>query len=241
MIRKFVLTLVFLLMLSGFAGAAETTFAITFTEQAQGVATMQFDFVFPSPVSAMNTINVTQGPAAVVADKSISFNSLDTSRVRVVLFGMNQNIFSTGVVANITGDVTGITDPIPPIENVVLSDIAGITVAPGPDVLLAIVSTSFEPRTLYLSWTDSVSSDVVSYEIYRDTVPITSNTPVIATITGRGNRSYTMTDLPNGTYYFMVAYIDSSGLKGWSNAASWTISIGPIGGTLTVSDTPSPE
>jgi hypothetical protein len=235
--KRFILATLLLFVFVACANATEATYAITFNEQAVGVSTMQFQFLFPSPVTDVSLTVATQGPSAIAADKGVSINHVDNQRVNVLIFGLNQNTIPTGVVANITGDVSGITEPTLPVENIVLSDPNGQAVTPSTDVLLVALSTSADPRTIILTWTDSPSPDIAGYHLYHDTMPITSDTIVNLTpivITGRENRTYTFTNLPNATHYFILAYIDSVGLKGWSNTVNKMIQIGPVPGVLTI-------
>lgn len=235
MIRKFTLALLFLLV-PHIAWATITDYTITFTEQPDAISTMQFEVVFASALLGDPSQNygvvVTEGESTLAADKSVSFNALSDTRLRIILFGLNQNTFTSGTVVNLTADVSGDTTP-QPVENIVLSAPDGTSVVPGSDVLLVAIGTSTDPRAVLLTWTDSPSFDIVRYEIYQDTAPITSGSPILITIEGRENRSYTVTNLDNGTYYFRVAYLDSGGLRGWSNSVTQVIAVGPQGGVLT--------
>jgi fibronectin type 3 domain-containing protein len=75
----------------------------------------------------------------------------------------------------------------------------------------AVVSLTASSYVVALTWTASSSSDVVSYDVYRGTVPgsytILNTSPVTST-------QFTDTSVAdNITYYYVVTAVDSSGVQ----------------------------
>ena len=75
-----------------------------------------------------------------------------------------------------------------------------------------------------LAWDASTSPNIASYKIYYGV-----NSGTYTTTIPIGNQTtYTLTGIPNGTYYFAVTAVDSSGNEsGFSNEVSETIDAAP--------------
>ena len=157
---------------SGYPGAT-VTIPVNFTPGAADVSTVQFDLMFASTLSS-GTIST--GPAALSAGKSASSNVI-TGGVRVLIFGLNQNVIGSGVIANVQMNIS----PSAPlgaisvnISNIVASDpyanqamvvgIAGsvVVVAPPdttPPVISAVSSSSILSSGVTINWTTNEAAD----------------------------------------------------------------------------------
>ncbi len=85
---------------SGLAGAT-TTISNTLNSGAIGISTLQFDLVPSTGISAINPVNITTGAASTTAGKTASANVLPSGNIRVLIFGANQTIIGSGVIATV--------------------------------------------------------------------------------------------------------------------------------------------
>jgi len=69
---------------------------VTFTPGSKSVASLQFILGVPS---GWTFVSASAGPAATKAGKSATANP---TKANVIVFGLNQNIIGSGIVANVT-------------------------------------------------------------------------------------------------------------------------------------------
>lgn len=84
------------------------------------VVGLNFDLSFDD--NRLNVSSVTIGPAASGAGKIMSWSQLSTSTVRVIIFGLNQDMIPNGTVANVIFNV--LDDAAPETSHLVLSNAA---------------------------------------------------------------------------------------------------------------------
>ncbi len=116
------------------AGTAEATphtanvrIAVTLdTEANDAISGIQFDLTFDPAAAALK--DITAGPAAEDAQKSVSFNTIEQGRSRVIVAGLNQNLIGQGTLASMHFDIPehaiNGTHPIA-LDNIVMSDPRG--------------------------------------------------------------------------------------------------------------------
>ena len=130
-------------------------FPINFTAGTVGVSTMQFDLVLPIGIVSPNPAIITTGLAASSAGKAASSNILSNGRIRILIFGLNQNIIPSGNIVNISLNITaGIAAGIylTQVINIVSSDKLGNSVpTTGTNLEIVVVLPStevFSPKNL---------------------------------------------------------------------------------------------
>lgn len=108
---------------SGQPGAT-LTLPLSFVKGPGSPAALQTEFVVPS---SFTLTGVTAGPAATAANKSVQF-SVNGGVAKIIIFGLNQDVIGSGVVANLTFRSVA-TSPRGtykiPLRNSVSSDAAG--------------------------------------------------------------------------------------------------------------------
>ena len=80
---------------------------VEYRAQKDQVAAMQFDVLFDPTEVAITAVNA--GPASSDAGKVVASNLLAPGRMRVLIFGLNQNVIGDGIVASLTAVVAGET------------------------------------------------------------------------------------------------------------------------------------
>jgi len=108
---------------SGSPGS-NVSFPISFVKGPAGVAALQWDLVVPS---SFTVLSVTAGPVATAAGKSVQY-VMSGNVARIIIFGLNQDVIETGVVAIVTvrplATIPRGTYPIP-VRSPVASNAAG--------------------------------------------------------------------------------------------------------------------
>jgi hypothetical protein len=74
------------------------------TAVGEGVAALNFDLQYDQ--TKLSVADVTLGAAAQAADKIVASSLPATGTVRVIVYGVNQNVIGDGVVANVVFDVS---------------------------------------------------------------------------------------------------------------------------------------
>ena len=157
---------------TGSAGTA-VDLPIAFTAGSTGVSTLQFDLTLPSALSYVST---TTGAAAAAAQKSAS-GSVISGGVRVLIFGLNQNVIGSGSIATVrlniaagtvagslTVGITGIVASDPLGAGVPANGSGGtVTVSAPPDTTAPTISgvgaSSITVSGATISWTTNEASD----------------------------------------------------------------------------------
>jgi len=119
------------------SGGPSVTIGINLSSgPAEEVAGVQFDVVFNGAVFKLaENPGVAPGPAALTADKDVSFSVLEPGAVRVIVAGFNQNAIPDGSVAEVT--LNFVSYPYDSVEvvslrNVLLADPNGGAVTAQP-------------------------------------------------------------------------------------------------------------
>lgn len=104
--------------------------AMTFAAgQDEHVSGVQFDLLCSESVAALSSMRA--GPAAVAAEKSVSFNRIAAGRYRAIVAGLNQNVIGDGVLVVLVFDVS-VAPPDGPqpldLDDIVMSDPNGFSV-----------------------------------------------------------------------------------------------------------------
>jgi hypothetical protein len=103
---------------------ATLTLPLSFVKGPMAVAGLQTEFVIPS---SFTVTGITAGPAAVAANKSVQL-AINGGVARIIIFGLNQDMIGSGVVANLTLRSLATTPRGTykiPLRNSVSSDAAG--------------------------------------------------------------------------------------------------------------------
>ena len=206
---------------SGQAGTA-VDLRVNFTAGATGVATLQFDLAFPSSLSLVST---TTGSAATSAGKSANGSTI-SGGVRVLIFGLNQNLIGSGEVAIIRLNIAAGTPPgtiAVAIGNIVASDALGlnvvvsgiagsVTVAGQGDttapLISAVASSGISQSSATITWTTNEASD--SQVEYGTTIAYGSSTVLNSSLVT--SHLQTLTGLSAGTtYHYRVKSRDAAG------------------------------
>lgn len=104
---------------------------ISFTPGTTGVSALQFDLTLPS---SLTYVSVTTGSAATQAGKSVEANATTSTQVRVLVYGLNQNIINSGQIASVKLSIS------PSAPSGSLSVVIGGVVASDPNAL-AVTTT----------------------------------------------------------------------------------------------------
>jgi hypothetical protein len=67
--------------------------------EGESVAAIQFDMTYEN--TKLSVVDVLNGAASEAAAKQLSFSSVDSDTIRVVIAGLNLNVISDGVVAEV--------------------------------------------------------------------------------------------------------------------------------------------
>lgn len=78
-------------------------------DEGTEITGLNFDLTFDT--NRLSVQNVTIGSAAASAEKSLSWSSPSSGRIRVIIFGLNQTKIQNGVVADVTFSVNAVADP----------------------------------------------------------------------------------------------------------------------------------
>jgi hypothetical protein len=217
---------------SGQAGTA-VDLRINFTAGATGVATLQFDLAFPSSLSLVST---TTGAAATSAGKSANGSTI-SGGVRVLIFGLNQNLIGSGEVVIVRLNIAAGTPPgtiAVTIGNIVASDALGLNVTASgtsgsvtvagqgdvtPPVISAVASSGISQSAATITWTTNEASDTqVEYGI---TLAYGSSTVLNSSLVT--SHSQTLTGLAAGTtYHYRVKSRDAAGNLATSSDFTFT-------------------
>ncbi len=206
---------------SGQAGTA-VDLRVNFTAGATGVATLQFDLAFPSSLSLVST---TTGSAATSAGKSANGSAI-SGGVRVLIFGLNQNLIGSGEVAIIRLNIAAGTPPgtiAVAIGNIVASDALGLNVAVSgiggsvtvsgqgdttAPVISAVASSGITQSSATITWTTNEASD--SQVEYGTTIAYGRS--AVLNLSLVTSHSQTLTGLSAGTtYHYRVKSRDAAG------------------------------
>lgn len=125
---------------------------VNFTTGTTGVSTLQFDLTLPAGVTSPSPAVVTTGQAATLAGKTASANVLPSGAVRILLFGLNQNVIQSGNIVNVSLNI-GVAVPVGSftvnIGNIVCANPAGNNVpttgVPGTIVVILRDTTIYSP------------------------------------------------------------------------------------------------
>lgn len=215
---------------------------VSFTPGATGIATLQFDLSFPASLTAGT---VSTGAAATAAGKSASSSAI-TGGIRVLIFGLNQNVLEAGIIASVRFNIAAGSAPatLPvTISNLVASDALGGNVSAGgtsgsvavttgstditPPLISAVASSGITNSAVTISWTTDESSDSqVDYgttAVYGATT--SSSTMVIAHVLPLSGLA------PNMLYHYRVRSRDAAGNLAFSGDFTF----------MTTSDTTAPQ
>jgi len=206
------------------SGQAGTTvdLSINFAAGTTGIATLQFDLAFSSSLTLVST---TAGTAATSAGKSATGSAIPGG-VRVLLFGLNQNLIGSGELAIIRFNIVTGTPPgsIPVgISNIVASDALGanvttsgtggsITVAGQsdtiPPVISGVANISITTSSATIVWTTNEAAD--SQIEYGTTIAYGNSTALDSGLVL--SHSQALTGLAAGTtYHYRVKSRDAAG------------------------------
>ena len=222
---------------SGNAGAS-VDLTVSFTPGATGVATMQFDLTYPSALAYVST---TTGSAAAAAGKSASSSAI-TGGVRVLVFGLNQNVIGAGAVAVVrltiasgtapqTFPVTisGITASDPDANPVSATGTNGsVTVTLPPDTTPPVISnvsaSNITATGATISWTTNEASD--TQVEYGTTTAYGSSTALNSSMVT--SHSQNLTGLSASTlYHYRVKSRDAAGNLATSGDYTFTTAPAP--------------
>ena len=116
---------------SGLAGS-RIDLPVNFAVGTTGVSALEFDLILPLGVTSPNPPLVAAGSAASAASKSVSAGVQPNGDLRVLVFGLNQNVIGNGPLAlvrlNIAADIALGAHPVG-ITGLVASDAGGHAVA----------------------------------------------------------------------------------------------------------------
>lgn len=158
---------------NGIAGT-NVTVGVTHSAGTTGIAGVQFDIALPSGVSYSS---IAAGQATTDANKSVQGN-VTAGNLRVIIFGLNQDIIGPGELALITFHLdAGLPTSVIPlvISGVVATDAAGNSVAFGASTNGAISVTENQAPIVTISPDQTI------------TLPDTANVSVTATDDGAPN------------------------------------------------------
>ena len=133
--------------LSGAPGDTRLT-SVVYSAQGALVAGLQFDVLY-QPI-ALDLSNSQAGSAATLASKNLNSNLIAPGDTRLLIFGLNQNTFGNGSVADLTFKVN-LNAPAGPY-NLFLSGIVGSDATGAPIAITNLnpASSVPEPSTLLL-------------------------------------------------------------------------------------------
>ncbi len=195
---------------------------VQFNSGTASVSTLQFDLLFPSSLAYITT---STGAAASAAGKSASGNAL-LDGVRIVVFGFNQDVLDSGVIAEIQLSISAtvgagsipltvreIVASDPDAKGVPVSSTAGNVTVLGPadgtpPVISSVLNSTPTSTSTIISWiTDEASSTQVDYgtsnSYGKSTVMV--STPVTL-------HSQALSGLTAGTlYHYRVKSRDAAG------------------------------
>ena len=206
---------------SGQAGTG-VDLKVNFTAGTAGIATLQFDLAYPSSLSLVST---TTGVAAATAGKSANGSAI-SGGVRVLLFGLNQNLIGSGEVAVIRLNIAAGTPPgniAVTVANIVASNALGLNVTTAgtngsvtvagqgdttPPLISAVVASGITQSSARITWTtDEPADSQVEHgttTAYGTSTLLNSNLVV--------SHSSTLTGLSAGTtYHYRVRSKDAAG------------------------------
>ena len=90
--------------------AATESFAVHLSpEPGQSVSSLQFDVSYDA--EQLDLADVTLGVSAQDAEKQLDFSVTAPGNIRVVVYGMNQNVMEEGAVAHLVFEPTDSLDP----------------------------------------------------------------------------------------------------------------------------------
>lgn len=162
------------------AGASGTivTIPVGFDPGSTDVHTLQFDLLF---APSLSYVSASTGSAATEAGKTVSVNAL-AGRVRVLVFGLNENAISSGVLTDVELDISASAPAglIPVVvTGIVASDryanpvltfatAGGITVLPKAGAVAPMISdiavSDITSKSASISWmTNRPANSVVEY------------------------------------------------------------------------------
>ena len=217
---------------SGSAGST-VSLPVTLTPGASPVSTLQFELVFSS---AFTYANVSSGPAAAAAGKTVSANPV-AGGVRVLVYGLNQNSIGAGGVASVQINISaaaaiganpigirGIVASDPSAREVLLPGSAGsITRIESGDhagpVISGVSSSNITINGAAISWTTNESAD--SQVQYGTTTSYGSTTALNSALATA--HSQALTGLAaNQRYHYRVRSRDAAGNLATSGDSTFT-------------------
>jgi hypothetical protein len=131
----------FVSMGSGSGKPGDTNISVPIGLKTRGdtqVAGLNFDLNFDD--SRLYVSNVSIGSAASGAEKVISWSKQSSDKVRVIIFGLNQDPISNGTVANVIFSV--LVDAAPGTSPLMLSN-AAATDPSGNGIAIKLINGSF--------------------------------------------------------------------------------------------------
>lgn len=225
---------------SGNAGTS-VDLTVAFTPGATGISTLQFDLTYPSALAFVST---TTGSAADAAGKSASSSTI-TGGIRVLIFGLNQNVIGAGPIAIVRPaiapgtapqvlpvTISGITASDPDANPVPATGSNGsVTVTQSGDVTPHVISgitvSDITATSATVSWTTSEPADSqVDYGLTASYGSSTSSSAMVL------SHALDLNGLaPQTLYHYRVRSADPSG--NFSVGPDLTFTTSAAGSTLT--------
>ena len=222
---------------SGNAGTS-VDLTVAFTPGATGISTLQFDLTYPSALAFVST---TTDSAADAAGKSASSSTI-TGGIRVLIFGLNQNVIGAGPIAIVRlaiapgtapqvlpESISGITASDPDANPVPATGSNGsVTVTQSGDVTPPVISgvsaSNITSGGATISWTTNEPSD--SQVEYGTTTAYGNSTALNPSMVT--SHSQNLTGLTPGTlYHYRVKSRDAAGNLATSGDYTFTTSSTP--------------
>ena len=166
---------------SATAGQSVTA-SVSYAAQGSSVAALQFDLSYNPAAISISAASVAVGPASTSAGKSITAVLLPNGNIRVLLFGLNQNVLQDGIVVTFVVQILGAACPgqyaIAMVNSIAAdpaAENAPITTNPG-NVSVSSSATESVPNVIGLSQAGALSALLNSCLIAGSVSTLTSGT-----------------------------------------------------------------